>query len=277
MDTFVSKDAFPAECSQCGKLVSADGFLHQKRKIDCHVLIFVLEGTLYIAVNGAKKTVKAGELVLLPMGEEHYGYQRSAGRLSYFWAHFTLQAPLVRQSQDEQLSVVLPDFVVAANRERISLLFRELVHYGNRQNLYTKRLVDGALEQLLMELTQEYLTQGTEAGGAISPAVNQVMEWIRNNCEKPLTRTEIAETFHYNPDYLAMRFKKETGMTLLLFLNQERVARSKALLSCGSVSVKEAAYESGFRDEKYYMRTFKKLEGMTPSQYKASFEASVLN
>lgn len=283
MDCFYCEKAFPAECTLSGNLVSSDGFLHMRRKMSSNVLIYVLEGILYLAGNGTRREVKEGQLILLSGGEEHYGYQPSRGRLSYFWIHFDTREKLQRMGERQlpekpgEDACILPEYGNACNRERISLLFRQVTQYSRREDLYSDRILNSALALLLMELTQEYLESVSGRKDEISPSIYRVMEWVRNNCGRPLTREVVAETFQYNPDYLSMRFKKETGMGLMSYLNRERIGRAKALLSCGNISIKEAAYESGFQDEKYFMRTFKKLEGITPSQYKNTFYQHYIN
>ena len=275
MDCFYCEKAFPAECTLSGNLVSSDGFLHMRRKMSSNVLIYVLEGILYLAGNGTRREVKEGQLILLSGGEEHYGYQPSRGRLSYFWIHFDTREKLQRMGERQlpekpgEDACILPEYGNACNRERISLLFRQVTQYSRREDLYSDRILNSALALLLMELTQEYLESVSGRKDEISPSIYRVMEWVRNNCGRPLTREVVAETFQYNPDYLSMG--------LMSYLNRERIGRAKALLSCGNISIKEAAYESGFQDEKYFMRTFKKLEGITPSQYKNTFYQHYIN
>ena len=283
MDCFYCERAFPAGCALSGNLVSNDGFLHVRRRMGSNVLIYVLEGTLYIAGNGVRREVKEGQLLLLPGGEEHYGYQSSKGRLSYFWIHFDTNEKLQRMGERHlpekpgEDACILPEYGNVCNRERVSLLFRQVTQYSRREDLYSGRILNSALEVLLMELTQEFLEAAFGRKDGISPSMYRVMEWVRNNCSRSLNREMIAETFQYNPDYLSMRFKKDTGMGLMSYLNRERISRAKALLSCGNISIKEAAYESGFQDEKYFMRTFKRLEGITPSQYKNTFYQHYIN
>lgn len=283
MDCFYCERAFPADCALSGNLVSNDGFLHVRRRMGSNVLIYVLEGTLYIAGNGVRREVKEGQLLLLSGGEEHYGYRSSEGRLSYFWIHFDTNEKLQRMGERHlpekpgEDACILPEYGNACNRERVSLLFRQVTQYSRREDLYSGRILNSALELLLMELTQEFLEAAFGRKDGISPSMYRVMEWVRNNCGRSLNREMIAETFQYNPDYLSMRFKKETGIGLMSYLNRERISRAKALLSCGNISIKEAAYESGFQDEKYFMRTFKRLEGITPSQYKNTFYQHYIN
>lgn len=82
----------------------------------------------------------------------------------------------------------------------------------------------------------------------------------------------VAEAFSLSPygyDYTATLFKKYVGVTPKKYFLNMRLRQSKDLLLQG-YSVREAAINSGFKDELYFSRLFKKYEQVSPSEYKAS-------
>ncbi len=70
--------------------------------------------------------------------------------------------------------------------------------------------------------------------------------------------------------HLAAAFKKETGMTVTDYINQTRIKQSLIFLNTSSMSVSEIATRCGFSDANYFSRTFRRLQGQTPSQYRKS-------
>ena len=62
-------------------------------------------------------------------------------------------------------------------------------------------------------------------------------------------------------------FKRELGITPIEFILQEKIKMAKALLSGQNIHVNEVSYELGFEDSNYFIRLFKKHEGITPKQY----------
>ena len=249
-----------------GDLVSRDGFLHQRRTMECWVMIYVLSGALNIAVSGNELTVGKGEWLLLQPGAEHSGTSPSAGELSYLWGHFSSSEPLIpSESAPDGAALVLPEHGKAAS-QRVSLLFRQLVDIS-RRNTYTPRMAEYALGSLLMEISQEYLDSlGSDPG--LSPLIADINEWIRLNCHRRLDILAIASEFHYNPEYLSALYRRLTGVTLTAAVNRARTEIARKLLSDRNISIKEAAYSCGFSDEKYFMRVFRQTEGMTPSEYR---------
>ena len=104
-----------------------------------------------------------------------------------------------------------------------------------------------------------------------------IIEWIRIHYEQPLTVAGIAERFNYHPTYLTGLFKKYTGYPLMTYINRVRITISKNLLTDQAYKVSTVARLCGFPDEKYFMKLFKRYEGMTPSQYRNTFHQKKMN
>lgn len=253
----------------CGNFVSREGFVHQRRTLNCCVLILVTEGTLHITSGGEKYDVSKGEYILLPADEEHFGNAPSEGRLSYLWAHFKTEVPfeIYQSGVTESFAAAFPEYGSTQNSRR-EMLFRQLLDFSRREELYSEALPACSMALLLMELTQEHIDDLNEIKKNISPAIISAREWIKANCHRQLSASDIAAEFHYNTEYFSALFKKETGVPLIGYLNKCRIEAAKNLLSSENVSIKEAAFSCGFNDEKYFMKMFRKHEGMTPMQYK---------
>lgn len=166
---------------------------------------------------------------------------------------------------------------------RVTTLFRQLLDLSGTwgEGRQQGQLLDYCCSVLLLELTMECRRED-ERGAADetqpdSQLIREVMDYIGSNCHKQLEPAGIARHFHYHPDYFAALFKKYTGMTLTGYTNRMRIELAKRLLVNQHVSIKEAAYSSGFRDEKYFMRVFKRQEGITPLAYKTAFQKSYIN
>lgn len=83
-----------------------------------------------------------------------------------------------------------------------------------------------------------------------------------------LTLSDVAKEFGYSPNYLSTLIKKQTGNPFTYHVNNMRVEGAKLLLKEQPLSLREIAYSCGFEDEKYFMRVFKNITGMTPSEYR---------
>lgn len=248
------------------------------------MLIVVVKGTLYLLVEGQETIVQSGQYILLEAGAEHEGMKPSEGELSYFWVHFSMEEC---REEDNALHLVntyyFPKQGTLPVTGRVITLFRQLLDLSGTwgEGSTQGQLLDYCCSVLLMELTMECRRENereeTDKAQPNSQVIREVMDYISSNCHKQLEPAMLAQHFHYHPDYFAALFKKHTGMTLTGYTNQMRIEHAKRLLVNQNVSIKEAAYSSGFQDEKYFMRVFKRQEGITPLAYKTAFQKSYIN
>lgn len=223
--------------SACGQLISPTGFVHHRRCFEENVLIMITEGTLFITANGAPRTVSAGQYILLPAGEEHYGAAPSQGRLSYLWAHFRGEfrecagaanvANVAGAGSDNAgFAYLLPETARLSDYGRTAQLFHQLMDLSLEERLYSQGMADYAVSLLMMELSQEYFisTQGEQR---LPPAVASAREWIKNHCFRPFTAAELAEALGYSADYLSTLFKQSTGESITRCANRLRINTAK--------------------------------------------------
>jgi AraC-like DNA-binding protein len=73
--------------------------------------------------------------------------------------------------------------------------------------------------------------------------------------------------------YFCKIFKKDTAKTFTEYLSQVRVVKAKNLLLNPHARISEVAFESGFQSIIHFNRIFKKIEGRSPSLYRAEMSA----
>lgn len=98
--------------------------------------------------------------------------------------------------------------------------------------------------------------------------LSMVMEYLHKNFDKELSLESAAEVVRVSPFYLSKLFRKETGGTFIDYLTEFRMKKAKELLSVPTNNVKDVCYMVGYRDPNYFARVFKKISGMTPTEYR---------
>ena len=74
-----------------------------------------------------------------------------------------------------------------------------------------------------------------------------------------------------SPDYLSYLYHKETGGVLSSYINEERIALARKLLSTTDQPLSVVASSCGFANDTYFHKQFKKLTGQTPNAYRSAF------
>lgn len=84
----------------------------------------------------------------------------------------------------------------------------------------------------------------------------------------------IAKVLYVTPSHLSRKFKAETNVNIIDFINNKRVDEAKYYLQTGNASITDIAIMVGFNDLNYFSRTFKKITTFSPSQYRAHYHTS---
>jgi two-component system, response regulator YesN len=100
--------------------------------------------------------------------------------------------------------------------------------------------------------------------------MQKIEEYLRKNYQEDINLQEIAERFFLNRDYISRKFKQEYNETLTDYLTKIRIEKAKALLENPSFKIYEVAYKTGYQNEKYFSKVFKKVIGQTPNEYRSS-------
>ncbi len=100
--------------------------------------------------------------------------------------------------------------------------------------------------------------------------VAPILEYIQSNLMKELNLDSIAEHFFMSKYHLCHIFKSSTGFSVREYIIHSRVLKARTLLRNG-YSVQTAGEQAGFQNNAHFIRTFKKLSGMSPGHYKKEY------
>ncbi len=98
--------------------------------------------------------------------------------------------------------------------------------------------------------------------------IKKAIRYISQNFSRNLTLDEVADHVHLNPAYFSTLFKQSTGSSFKEYLNMVRIEESKRLLSNTDYSIIDISLATGFEDQSYFSKVFKKYTGLTPKQYR---------
>lgn len=111
------------------------------------------------------------------------------------------------------------------------------------------------------------ISQEQEGSVSKEELVVQVKSYITANLKEELRIEQMAKKFYLSADYLSKVFKKETGISIVDFIVEERMFLAKELLKEGKMSISRVAYECGYDNYSYFTKIFKKKYGVTPREF----------
>lgn len=124
----------------------------------------------------------------------------------------------------------------------------------------------------LLDVLKDGLTQLTNAVSVsrltgFSKPIRQVMDYIHTHYREKITLESLAELTGLSTFYLSSRIKKETGQSLTDNINTVRVEAGKKLLLEDNANIIDVSQQVGFGYQNHFSTVFKKVTGMTPTEY----------
>lgn len=98
--------------------------------------------------------------------------------------------------------------------------------------------------------------------------VERAKTYILENTDKLLTVRDVSEYISLNPEYFTRLFKKETGYNIKDYIIQCKLTVAKDLLSNSSLPISMVALELGYGNFSHFTQMFKRIEGITPKEYR---------
>jgi AraC-like DNA-binding protein len=146
--------------------------------------------------------------------------------------------------------------------------------YGNGEGYSLRKLVS-LLQWLILELREAYasnqpylIPDGSRHGKHFKEVVSRAMDYIKANYHEEVTLERIAKHIQVNPSYLSRTFKQNTGFTVVEFITFKRIWHAKKMLLYTDARITDIAHQIGYNNVTHFQWTFKKMLGVSPSQYR---------
>ncbi|MCC8025512.1 MAG: AraC family transcriptional regulator [Clostridium sp.] len=283
-----------------GRHVTPERWNHFSRTVGEHILYAVYEGQMFIREEGVDYRLAKGDLFFLEAGKSHTGYRPSS--CSYYYVHFPPIPQLTVTSgspqwQREQVQNILQMNYNASSLSdqfysQLELLFPKYFHVDqasvfNRiltslqtalqcrqaKRPYYKTAESCCIMELLYNLSRAWMDSvfsrsQMDISSPVYEKTDQLLNYLHTYYHTKISGSGIEEQFSMNFDYLNRIFKKRTQSTIFAYLNNIRMEQAKQLLLTTHLPIHEIASRTGFSDEYYFSRAFKKALSISPAKFR---------
>ncbi|MBV5122997.1 helix-turn-helix domain-containing protein [Bacillus halotolerans] len=186
--------------------------------------------------------------------------------------HAILQSMFTHNTNPYQFQIAIARFLNHVI-ELMHVLGIELFELEENKMLYDQIFELKTFEDTENWLKQEFIDPMTDKVNARADAQyknisDNIIHIIHHEFESDLTLDEIARRLHYNPNYLSSIFKKEMGISFSEYVSNYRHHMAKSWLAESDMAVKDIAEKLKYKNSQNFIRSFKKLEGITPGSYR---------
>lgn len=139
---------------------------------------------------------------------------------------------------------------------------------------YLDKILHAKTKSELTYLFYDYFKEYTKRIARIhqfhshSVTVRQIHQYIQSHLYERITPALLAENLHMNCSYLCTHFRKETGKTISIYVQECKIEEARRLLEYKELSLVTIAEMLGFSSQSYFCSVFKRVIGKTPKEYR---------
>jgi AraC-like DNA-binding protein len=275
-----------------GQITFDIGQSHINRKnIGVFDLLVVTEGQLHIGEDDKQFQVNKGDTLILYPDRHHFSITPCDQITHSFWFHFTASKGWqdLRTSKPFQydenatgewnnafvespFGITLPQYCNLSNLETVEQLCSNIVS-SEYESFYTKEWQRQVLfQQLLQELSTHTKLSNSMPAFAVA---EKAAVYLRKNYAKKVTYEDLGHALRFHPNHIARCMIQAFGCTPIEFINKIRIDQAKILLVSTDWSTDKISEVCGFTQSAYFSRVFKKLEKLSPSQFRKQYVGNI--
>jgi AraC-like DNA-binding protein len=261
-------------------------------KIGVFDLLVVTKGTLYMGEDGRKFQVSKGETLILYPDRHHFSISPCDQITHFFWIHFTAskgwqdlstckpcqygeKAAGERRNVfvENPFGITLPQYCKLSNLETIEQLCLKIIS-SEHESFHTR---EWQRQILFQQLLQELSTHMKSANPMPALAVaEKAAFYLRKNYAQKVTYEDLGHALRFHPNHIARCMIQAFGCTPIEYINRIRIDQAKILLVSTDWSTDRISEACGFTQSAYFSRVFKKLEKLSPSQFRKQYVGNIL-
>ncbi len=263
------------------------GVMHSHEFIE---MVYVMSGVGMHTVDGKTSIAKKGDLFVINSGTPHlfeYNKDDKEQFVSYdlkFTPDFfdtsvtgsqgieSLKNSFMFYSLLHGRSEAMPYISVSGDSFSV---FGEL--FGKIYNEYNLRekgyieIIRAYIIELIVSIFRKTDSSSKKSDTSFAKqVVCYINEYINNNFSSHISIRELASQVCTNPDYMGRIYKQNTGVTISEMIQKVRIEHSCRLLKSTNRTVADVAASCGFEDVKFFYTVFKRINGISPGEYRKS-------
>lgn len=237
-------------------------------------ILVCLTDRLPVTVNFTTHNLRCNDILIIYPGELHSVPECPEDSLLIIQFPYELLTVMEEFRSRETLFFRTPYIAydpLKPESHRLVLLLKEFAAAAQREQPFQEMRMYALLLSFFAQAGAHCLRNPGEEPVSEYSSTRQMAEaclFISLNCTRPLMLEDAAGHMGISKSHFAHLFRDFTGMTFLEYLNGERIKHAQSLFRNPDARVIDIAFDSGFSSISSFNRAFKKITGLTPSQYR---------
>ncbi|MFS0726383.1 AraC family ligand binding domain-containing protein [Paenibacillus sp. 1P07SE] len=240
---------------------------HRERPHGCDtcILIYCAHGEGHVSMNGDHHKLTEGTLLVIPSDTPHAYWTETDRPWTIYWFHF-------KGEQADAYAALLhagegPLTLHVQDSEKFIRLFHQCFDLLSDSAYSTSHQIL-AMQTAAYALSLLGLISEREHEDRKKQTIETAIHLMNMKLEESLTLDEIAQYTRISKPHLNFLFKTTVGFAPIDYYLRLKMQRASQLLDLTTLSVKQICHSLGFKDPYYFSRLFRKIIGLSPTDYR---------
>lgn len=263
---------------EAGELAAQRPHTSRRKNLSSYLFFIVQEGEGSLAYKNKQYVLRQGDCVFVDC---HADYAHSCGECLWKlkWVHFF--GPNMSGIYEKYLERGGKPVFTPKDVDEYEILLNKIYEIASSTTYIKDMQIYEKLTSLLTLLMAEswsgredFAEDGVKTGSKGTTKkqnLQALKEYLDKHYASKITLDMLAEKFFINKFYLTRIFKEQFGESVTEYLLQVRITKAKQSLRFTDKPIEEIAHECGMQDANYFSRMFKKVEGVTPGEYRKTW------
>jgi AraC-like DNA-binding protein/mannose-6-phosphate isomerase-like protein (cupin superfamily) len=231
-------------------------------------VMFIKSGQGILNINGKSYSVGRGDLVIYNAGDTHHEKSQSDDPLEmYFFG--TRNITLTNLNEN----CLIPDDAdkiihTGDNFDLFDRYFSDLIAESSAADQSFSKELSELITRMLLLFILRIQTGDSETFVKVNDLFRKAKLYIDKNYAEIESVDDICKNVYVSKYYLIHLFKEYTGKTPMQYVLQKKIDIAKKLLSTTTIPIYSIALRAGYEDSNYFCKVFKRLEHLTPLEYR---------
>ncbi len=233
-------------------------------------IFFVLEGKGNFLFREGTRSIRTGDLIIIPPYIEHTEQSIPGTALKYYV--LGIDGVTFQTKYDAVTAQIYCNF---DNHSMLANIFDQIYYEMRSEQYGAEQICQHLLDVLLLRIMRvKQLIPVSINSVRMSKECAQIKEYLDTNYASQITLDTLTGLTHMNKYYMAHSFTKFTGLSPIQYLNRRRLEAACQLLIDTDYSISDIANLTGFSSQSYFTQIFRKFYDVTPIRYRQSHARS---
>ena len=256
---------------EVGELTAIKPHVNSREGLISFLFFIVTDGKGSLIYENKEYLLKKGDCVFIDCRRMYSHTSSSDDLWSLKWVHFYseyLNGIAEKYTERGGMPTFSPEETYSYTK-----VIDEIFDIADSDDYIRDMKINEKLTSLLtLIMAESWHPENTARIGAKKQSLQNIKIYLEEHYTEKICLDDLAERFYINKFYLTRVFKEQFGITLLSYLDSVRITHAKQLLRFSDMTVEEIGREVGIEEGAYFNRVFKKVEGITPGEYRRMWD-----